>query len=143
MASLFLGARGNLYGTAFRGGFFNREECSGGCGTLYKIDPAGNFSVLHHFKGGADGGHPLGSLIRSKDGKSLYGTTTGFFDQVYVGTVFRFGSTGETVLYGFPETYATGGGPSAGLTQDSAGNVYGTTIANGLINFGTVFKITP
>jgi uncharacterized repeat protein (TIGR03803 family) len=36
-----------------------------------------------------------------------------------------------------------GGNPRAGVIADSAGNLYGTTIAGGSADFGTVFKIAP
>jgi hypothetical protein len=57
----------------------------------------------------------------------------------------------ETVLYTF--TGGTdGGGPSGGLSMDSAENLYGTTLVGGNLNdctagggagCGVVFKITP
>ena len=36
-----------------------------------------------------------------------------------------------------------GDSPDAGLTFDQAGNLYGTTVAGGTQNFGTVFQLTP
>ncbi len=36
-----------------------------------------------------------------------------------------------------------GGGPADSLTQDSAGNLYGTTNLGGAYYYGTVFKLTP
>src|SRR5690242_12459058 len=36
-----------------------------------------------------------------------------------------------------------GGLPKAGLIFDAAGNLYGTTTADGHSGFGTVFKLTP
>ena len=47
--------------------------------------------------------------------------------------------TGETVLYSFTGL-ADGGNPAAGLIRDSAGNLYGTTVAGGGF-YGTVFKV--
>ena len=32
-------------------------------------------------------------------------------------------------------------GPAASLTQDAAGNIFGTTVGGGPQNFGTVFEI--
>ena len=76
--------KGNLYGTTFQGA---GSGCGGiGCGTVYEVDPAGNFTVLHTFTGKADGGQPDSSLVLDKHGV-LYGTTSigGKYD---VGTVF-------------------------------------------------------
>ncbi len=42
-------AAGNLYGTTESGG--GSSGCSEGCGVVYKVDPAGNESVLHSFDG--------------------------------------------------------------------------------------------
>jgi uncharacterized repeat protein (TIGR03803 family) len=41
---------------------------------VYKLDTAGNFTVLYNFTGGADGGYPVGGVIRDSAG-NLYGTT--------------------------------------------------------------------
>jgi len=70
----------NLYGTTQYGGPRNR-------GALFKLDKDGNFTVLHTFTGGLDGGNPKGDLIIDSAG-NLYGTTyvKGRFDS---GTVFK------------------------------------------------------
>jgi uncharacterized repeat protein (TIGR03803 family) len=69
--ALVMDNAGNLYGTAFYGGDLN---CMGtGCGTVFKIDAAGNFTVLHTFEG-SDGAYPR-ALI-AMNGK-LYGVTNG------------------------------------------------------------------
>jgi uncharacterized repeat protein (TIGR03803 family) len=64
-------AAGNLYGTAFGGG---SAEGLNGNGVVFQIDTTGIETVLHTFSGGADGGHPHGSLWRDAAG-NLYGTT--------------------------------------------------------------------
>ena len=49
---LVVDSGGNLYGTTLQGG---DTECSlgyMGCGVLFKLDPAGNETVLHTFHGG-------------------------------------------------------------------------------------------
>jgi len=63
-ASLHRDAAGNLYGTTLFGGLFN-------AGTVFKIDTAGNETVLYSFTGGADGGHPSGSLIEDVAGNTV------------------------------------------------------------------------
>jgi uncharacterized repeat protein (TIGR03803 family) len=57
--------------------------------------------------------------------------------------VFKFDKTGkETVLYSFTDG-TDAAGPDANLMRDSAGNLYGTTIAGGTSGVGTVFKLAP
>ena len=50
-ASLVRDAAGNLYGTTSAGGTFDS-------GTVFKLDPSGNETVLYNFTGGADGWFP-------------------------------------------------------------------------------------
>jgi uncharacterized repeat protein (TIGR03803 family) len=92
------------------------------------------YSVLYSFcsEGGAsctDGTEPVAGLIEDSSG-NLYGTTEGGgANGIYDGTVFKVGASGEeTVLYSF-DAGAAGNGPVAGLIEDSAGNLYGTTSA--------------
>ena len=64
---------GNLYGTTYFGGAY--QNCNGdGCGTVFKLDAAGNETVLHSFTNGADGGFPVAGVVMDKQG-NLYGTT--------------------------------------------------------------------
>jgi len=57
-------ANGNLYGTTVSGGAAQQ-------GTVFKIDNAGNYSVLHSFNG-SDGAAPAAGVIVGADG-NLYG----------------------------------------------------------------------
>ena len=68
--SLALDLAGNLYGTTVSGGV--SAHC-GGCGTIYKLDKAGNHTVLYNFDNGTDGAGPIG-LVRDNAG-DLYGAT--------------------------------------------------------------------
>jgi len=62
---------GNLYGTTEFGGAFS--TCDGcGDGVVFKVDPAGQETVLHSFSGRADGGIPATGLTMDKLG-NLYG----------------------------------------------------------------------
>jgi uncharacterized repeat protein (TIGR03803 family) len=63
-------AAGNLYGTTYFGG--NVNLCNGSCGVVFKLDAAGNETVLHSFTGGKDGALPWGGLTAGPAG-SLYG----------------------------------------------------------------------
>ena len=135
---------GNLYGTTGVGGGGN---CSGGegCGTVFKIDKAGNEVWLHKFNG-ANGAIPLAGLLRDTSG-NLFGTTLEGgdtnCDATYgCGTVFKLDRTGkkETVLHKFtgdPDGYF----PESLLVDDKAENLYGTTYEGGTHSQGTVFRI--
>lgn len=46
---------GNLYGTTSYGG---SRACMSGCGVVFRVDQAGNETVLHSFAGGATDGCP-------------------------------------------------------------------------------------
>jgi uncharacterized repeat protein (TIGR03803 family) len=145
-STLAMDAAGNLYGTTFQGGDDN--FCQGyGCGTVFKVSPAGTETVVYAFctpdsSQCTDGFEPVGSVILDKKG-NLYGTTyTGGKDDF--GTVFRISSTGaEKILHAFTNGGTDGAWPYAGLAMDGAGNLYGTTIEGGTSgNIGTVFEIS-
>jgi uncharacterized repeat protein (TIGR03803 family) len=131
-AAVIQDAAGNLYGTTYSGGAAN-------AGVVYKLNSAGNETVLYQFTGGADGGNPYASLILDSLG-NLYGTTysggaAGF------GVVYKLNAAGaETVLYSFTGG-VDGGNPYAGLVSDPSGNLYGTTQVGGTYDAGVVYKI--
>jgi len=194
-ATLTLDATGNLYGTTEFGG---TGVC--GCGTVFKLDKTGTYTVLYSFTGGGDGLNPLGGVVLDAAG-NLWGTTSGgggpncgaankpkiscgtvftvspaggeirdlsLQDSLYPagglvlnaagtfygtsehsgspeagGTVFEIGASGiEKFLHTF-DGLPDGTSPVAGLVQDPAGNLYGTTSAAGPLGMGTVFKINP
>lgn len=66
-------ASGNLYGTTGLGGDPNCYGGFGGCGVVFKLDPAGNLTVLHQFTNGSDGAFPYATLALSGD--MLYGAS--------------------------------------------------------------------
>jgi uncharacterized repeat protein (TIGR03803 family) len=130
-AGLVRDKAGNLYGTTFYGG---SAPC--GCGTVFKLDPAGTETVLYSFTGGADGKFPSGKLLLDAAG-NLYGTTSegGIVNCDNLtdgcGVVFKVAPTGtETLLYNF-NGGSDGAEPHAGLIRDSAGNFYGTGFSAG------------
>lgn len=77
IGGLVIDAGGNLYGTAQNYGNLNCNKRGGnpGCGTVFKLGPAGKFTVLHDFAGSPDGAVPSESLILDQKG-NLYGTTS-------------------------------------------------------------------
>jgi uncharacterized repeat protein (TIGR03803 family) len=135
-------ADGNLYGTTTGDGLPN-------VGTVFRISPAGEETVLYSFDSGG-GAFPFAGVIRDAKG-NLYGTTNG--GGVYegcggggCGVVFKLDSTGrETVLCSFNSQpgCTSGAFPFAGMIQDSKGNLYGTAWSGGTSGWGVVFKLTP
>lgn len=135
-ASLIRDAQGNLYGTTSNGGTY-------GFGTVFKLDPSGNETVLHSFAGNLDdGGTPVANLIMDASG-NLYGTTYQGATPSGGGTVFRLDPAGnETILHSF-SMGSDGGNPDSGLIMDAQGNLYGTTFSGGAYGAGTAFKVDP
>ena len=129
-------AAGNLYGTTLLGGGVFSNNCFGSCGTVFKLDPSGNETVLHTFAGGGDGRQPNGNLIMDAAG-NLYGTTgSGGSATCPVtlgcGTVFKLDTSGIlTLLHSFTGSPGDGESPVGGLIMDKAGNLYGTTLNGG------------
>jgi len=123
---------GNLYGTAQGAG-------SSGSGTVFEFSKDHQYSVLHTFTGGTDGGSPSSSIAIDPAG-NLFGTSY-FGGANGYGSVFEIvKSTGNLVtVHSF--TGGDGGYPFVGLTLDSAGNLYGTTTGRGALPFGSVFEI--
>jgi uncharacterized repeat protein (TIGR03803 family) len=142
-AGVYRDSSGNLYGITNTAG--NRNDCNDyGCGTVYKLTPSGQLSVLHTFTGGADGwpNATLGSLIPDPAG-NLYGVASigGLRDN---GTVFRITpSGGFTVQHTFPSSPNDGTGPQFSLLRDATtGVIYGTTFGGGANGYGTVFALS-
>jgi uncharacterized repeat protein (TIGR03803 family) len=131
---------GNLYGTNSEGGTgvctFGNSKVS--CGTAFKLDKTGEQVWLHSFQYGG-GESPMAGLLRDADG-NLYGTTV-YGGQngsscgavkIGCGVVFKLDINGkETVLHRFSGGTSDGEFPEALLIQDSAGNLYGTTLQGG------------
>jgi uncharacterized repeat protein (TIGR03803 family) len=111
------GEDGNIYGTTSSDG-------SGGYGTIFKITPAGAFTVLHNFSF-TDGAGPQGGLSLALDG-NFYGTTYQGGATSH-GTIFRITPAGVfTSLYSF--TNGTDGAyPRIPPVMAQDGNLYGVT----------------
>jgi uncharacterized repeat protein (TIGR03803 family) len=135
---------GNIYGTT--GINDQLIKCSRDCGTVFKLDPAGNINTLHTFNG-ADGDSPSGDLLMD-DAGTLYGTTDyGGVEPACVhplgcGTVFKIDTNGVfTSLHSFIGTVTEGEVPFGSLARDGAGNLYGTTVGGGEQLGGTIYRI--
>lgn len=92
-AGVVVDKAGNIYGTTEAGGTNN-------AGTLYKITPGGNESVLHSFAGnGTDGAYPHGAVPILDKWGNIYGTTNG-------GGTFGCGTVFDSVRR-VPRPYST------------------------------------
>jgi uncharacterized repeat protein (TIGR03803 family) len=143
-ASLIQATDGNFYGATSWGGTTSCINIDGqGCGTVFKITPAGALTVLHNFKG-TDGAQPRCALVQGTDG-NFYGTTVLGGSKGY-GTVFEVTSSGAfTTVYNFCSraNCVDGANPEAGLILGTDGKFYGTTDQGGKGHEGTVFSLTP
>jgi uncharacterized repeat protein (TIGR03803 family) len=148
-AGLVQGTDGNFYGTTSYGGASNSCQISGGCGTVFKMTPAGAMTTLYSFcgqPGCTDGANANAALVQGTDG-NYYGTAT-LGGSNNTGTIFQITPAGAlTTLYNFcsQNNCADGGYPYAGLVQGLNGTFYGTTSqfgANGTAGDGTVFSLS-
>ena len=106
---------------------------------MYRLDAAGQETVLYSFTGPTDGLNPMAGVILDSAG-NLYGTTVGG-GTPNAGTVYMLDAThDETVLYSF-RSYFDGSTPLAGVIRDPTGNLYGTTIYSGTAGYGVVYEV--
>ncbi len=125
------GRDGNLYTTSNDGGTDN-------AGTVFKVTPAGQVSVLYSFDG-VTGAFPSSGLTLGTDG-NFYGTTFENGPSNY-GTVFKITPKGKlTVLHAFDNS--DGSALWAAPVEGTDGAFYGTTEVGGSANCGTVYRVT-
>lgn len=131
-AGLIQASDGSFYGTTVEGGATDK-------GTVFKMDPIGNVTVLHSFAGQPDGAYPEAGLIQSSDG-AIYGTTYHGGTADY-GSVFKVNPSGIlTTVHSFAGQPLDGAYPKGGVIQGSDGNFYGTTYNGGATDAGAIFK---
>jgi len=150
-SALTLAPDGNLYGTTISG-------------NVFKISPAGQFSLVRHFTASGEPNDIRASLVLGKDG-FLYGTSTGVvFALRVVSTLFRVSPTGASdVLHQFRTLSANPPGftispegvrPEGELSMGPDGEVYAANSAGGPEYFtdsgfpvhvdrGTIVRMTP
>ncbi len=151
VGGLTFDAAGNLYGTTSFGGIL--RDCSNqGCGVVFELSPNSSGiwqqSRLYNFHD-TDGARPFAGVVVDSAG-NVYGTTSVGGNLSCTnsgcGVAFKLMPSGahwtQTILHVF------GAGsdaffPDGGLTFDSAGNLYGTSLLGGSNDFGTVYEITP
>ncbi|MGO9086045.1 MAG: choice-of-anchor tandem repeat GloVer-containing protein [Terriglobales bacterium] len=157
---LVFDASGNLYGYSTTSqASVSSPEC---CGVVWKLAPNANRpwteTTLYTFTGGTDGGTLAGSPTLDANG-NLYGTTsdggaasacpsilTPGCGVVFKLTLNSNGTWTQSVIHTFPTIGGDGEEPAAGVTLDTAGNLYGTAKYGGIAQFisgyGVVFKLT-
>jgi uncharacterized repeat protein (TIGR03803 family) len=141
---VFDAASARLYGTSLGGS----AMCFSGCGLVFELTyDAGRWNPrqLYGFKGGSDGFYPTGNIVFDSAG-NLYGVTqlggTNGQGAVYRLTPDGGGKWTESLIYSF-HGQSDGSQPNAGLTMDTAGNLYGTTNLGGANGVGTVYELSP
>jgi uncharacterized repeat protein (TIGR03803 family) len=137
---LALDISGNLYGTTYYGG-------ASGMGSVYRLarkSGAWSEKLLYSFKGGSDGGAPLGNVVIDATG-NLFGTTSGG-GSAGDGVIFELSPSGgkwkETVGHAF-QGPPDGALAYNGMVGDGAGNYYGATTRGGASDEGALYEFTP
>jgi uncharacterized repeat protein (TIGR03803 family) len=138
---------GNLFGITNSGGDLNCSKVTiYGCGTIFKIDSAGKFSVLYKFHPKSPGMIGYNNLVRDSKG-NLYGTNGQ--PPAGEGFLFELDIKGKfTVLYTFGTPPSDGLAPAGAILAPN-GDFYGTLgtggdLGCGFLNVGcgSVFKLT-
>jgi uncharacterized repeat protein (TIGR03803 family) len=139
---LVQGANGNFFGTTASGGILDGNNgCPDGCGTVFEITQAGQFTTLYKFCGCGDGEFPLSGLVQAANG-NFYGMTGAGGGY---GSVFEITPAGKfSQIYSFCSlpNCADGEGPVGTLLQGASGYLYGATQSGGAYASGTIFEIT-
>jgi uncharacterized repeat protein (TIGR03803 family) len=142
--ALIFDSAGNLYGTTSSNGLK-------GQGTVFEMIPKANGhwkeETLYTFENSRFAN--IGACLIFDSSGNLY-TITGEGGQYHWGTVLELSPPSQsggfwtaTTLHSFNNNGTDGVNPSGCLTFDSAGNLYGATLAGGLYTWGTVFELTP
>ena len=131
---LVQGTDGNFYGTTYKGG------TTFGNGTVFKITPAGVYTLLYSFNygnGNFDAQLPAAGLTLGTDG-NFYGVASAGGTK-NAGAIFKITPAGaETVLYSFCSVTCNDGfGAATPLVLHTDGKFYGNTNGNSL--GGSVF----
>ncbi len=133
-------AGGLLFGTTVAGGL---QNCTSGCGTVFRLDPAtGVETTIYAFKGGDDGYQVHGGVTMV--GGVLYGTTyTGGSPDCLdgCGTVFSVDPANGTKTAVHMFQGPDGQNPDGDLIEVN-GAIYGATSYGGRKN-GTVYSLDP
>ncbi len=122
-SALVQASDGNFYGTTPQGG-------PGGKGTIFRISPTGQFTVLHSFQGN-DGDTPQSRLWEASPGlligSTFTGGTGGDSCGTGCGTLFSITTSGQFRTIFYFQNNEHGAGPDDNLFQASDGLLYGST----------------
>jgi uncharacterized repeat protein (TIGR03803 family) len=128
-----LASDGNYYGTTGNGG-------TDRVGTVYKLTPAGAYSVIYNLDP-AIAMQAIGGPTQGSDG-NLY-ITAWFQGTSVCGSIVKI-STAGVLLNTYVLNCATdGSNPTGNLLQASDGNFFGTESFGGTYSLGVLFKLTP
>ena len=128
---LIMDPAGNLYGTTANSG--------GAYETVFKLNPsASGWTKKVIYTANPSGSITIAGLTMDAAG-NIFGVTSS--------TVFELSPSGNggwnsSVIYTFPGYLRDGVEPQGTPVLDQAGNLYGTTLAGGANNTGTVYKLT-
>jgi len=122
---------GEFYGTARFGG-------DNGFGTVFTVNTSGDFEVLHHFAGSADGQFPSANPLLHSNGL-IYGTTTsgGNFGD---GVLYQIDADGNySVLHHF-FSFFDGADIRGQWVESEDGNIYTIARTGGSSGGGSILK---
>jgi uncharacterized repeat protein (TIGR03803 family) len=152
--ALILASDGNLYGLAQ---YSTGTSGVGGGGTIFKMTPAGQITVLYTFPlntttGFYTNGYAPDAIAEGSDGMLYGAASSGGQNSASLGTLWRINKngTGFQVLVRYCTSCTSGGSPNS-ITAGSDGNLYGTTGYGGYfpssgicesLGCGVVFKLT-
>jgi hypothetical protein len=142
-------ATGTLYGVASAGGTM-APNCTGGCGTVFKLAPTLGgtwaYSVLYGFTGVHDW-NPYVGPVRDSSG-NLYGlaSRSNYATEVFKLTPHKNGTWSKTLLHRFsardiPADYC--GYPPSYLTMGANDVLYGAIFGDIDLYYGALFQLTP
>jgi uncharacterized repeat protein (TIGR03803 family) len=134
-AGVFQASDGFFYGTT--------QKTAGGYGEVFRMDAAGNLTVLHRFGPYSAGGlSPDTNPVEVSPGVFYGVTPVGGTVNPSFGIVYRMDSSGsKSVVHEFGG--ADGIAPHASLTLASDGMLYGSTSVGGVYGLGTLFRFAP
>ena len=144
MSGLVQDSNGDLFGTTAFGGASSE-------GTVFEITYNGSAysstpTTLASFTGtngtnppGTTGTNPIGNVVRDSAGNIFGAAGSGGTNGD--GTVWELAAGGNTITVLATFSSSTGENPGAGLIEDSAGDLFGTTQFGGTGGNGTVYEV--